>query len=84
LGLGAMLEPGFGIDEGTLETGGLFATVVVVTGAVVVGVGARVVVVTGSVVVVVANVVGVADVDARGLTGEVVRVVAAKWASRVA
>jgi hypothetical protein len=42
-----MLAAGLGIDWGTFATGGLFATVVVVTGTVVVGVGTCVVVVTG-------------------------------------
>jgi hypothetical protein len=78
-----MLAPGFGIDEGTLATGGLFTTVVVVIGTVVVGV-TTVVVVTGSVVVVTGSVVGVADVDGSCVTGELVCVVAATCASRAA
>jgi hypothetical protein len=73
-----MLPAGLGIEEGTLEVGGLFATVVVVTGTVVVGVSATVVVVAGS------DVVGVTEVDGRFLTGDVVRVVDATWACRVA
>jgi hypothetical protein len=72
-----------GIERGTLlMTGGLFAIVVVVTGAVVVGVGATVVVVTGSVVVVVefvcvGDMVGVPGVDGTFLTEDSVRDVVA-------